>query len=75
MLVWSVRSVSKFLIDSQVHDIRGDLPVSEVTFPTCKFSEGSDDRIPVKSRRYTAKPASAADIGGSGILRQSHAGP
>ena len=40
----------------------GDLPVSEVTFPTsCKLSEGSDDRIPVKSRRYKAKPASSAD--------------
>ena len=39
----------------------GDLPVSEATFPMRKLSEGSDNRIPVKSRRYTAKPASTAD--------------
>ena len=38
-----------------------DIVFSECTFPTCKLSEGSDDRIPVKSRRYTAKPASTAD--------------
>ena len=49
-------------ITATPHGVFGaDLPFSKLTLPTCKLSEGSDDRIPVKSHRYTAKPASAAD--------------
>ena len=49
-------------ITATPHGVFGaELPFSKITFPMCKLSEGSDDRIPVKSRRYTAKPASTAD--------------